>query len=146
MNPDHKETPVKCDHEMEEAELEVLGPPKLGPPDADGSRELLDTDAEGRDVRNKGTVPGHKCRKCGLEIPTNTCSLPPEPLNLKYVVVVTERDQHGNETEVTAGGHRFYLEDDGGLVVVGGDHDRLMAAWAKGRWVKVHMKLDEVDG
>lgn len=66
-------------------------------------------------------------------------------LNLKFVVFVTERDQFGNEKEVKTDGHRFAMEADGTLTVLGGDHDRVVAAWARGRWVKVASRLEKPD-
>lgn len=111
MNPDHKAEASSCDHDMEEAELEVLGPPSLGIPEPDGSVDIVDTDGQGRDIRSKGTVPGHKCRKCGLEIPTNT-KAPRHPWVVFQCEVVPI---HGRVCRVVAVPYRrtVFSEDDG---------------------------------
>ena len=136
----------ECEHDWEEGvQIEVLGPPSLGIRKPDGSVDIVDTDGEGRDIRKKGTILGSRCRKCGATIPTNTCSLPPETLKLKYVVVVTERDQYGKEVKVVTKGCRFRTPE-GGSVVVLDAQDREIAAWPRGRWTKAHMKLEGADG
>lgn len=70
----------------------------------------------------------------------------PEPKNPKSVVVVTEIDQSGNQHTVVTEGRRFSIDDDGSLIVIAGDHDREIAAWARGQWVKVGTRLEGTDG
>jgi hypothetical protein len=63
---------------------------------------------------------------------------------LKYVVVVTEIDIYRQQAEVVTKGCRFITQGDGSLVVLDGN-SREVAGWAKGRWVKVGMRLEGAD-
>ena len=54
-----------CDHDMEDAMIDAIGPPKLGPRKADGSADIEPSD-------EKSKIPGSRCAKCGLEVPKNT--------------------------------------------------------------------------
>lgn len=54
-----------CDHDMEDAMIDVIGPPNLALPNPDGSADIEPSDV-------KEQIPGSRCAKCGFGVPKNT--------------------------------------------------------------------------